>query len=100
MRNEDTARRCKSPRMRSASTLAAGWLAVALALSPAALAAGENDGDSKTAQAEQRERDTAKASTERGDKPTTDLESCKRDAEGMKGPDRSRFMTACLRERK
>ena len=29
-----------------------------------------------------------------------DLESCKRDADGMRGPERSRFMTQCLRERK
>ncbi len=29
-----------------------------------------------------------------------DLASCKRDADGMRGPERSRFMTACLRERK
>ncbi|HEX2829823.1 MAG TPA: hypothetical protein VHP37_25980 [Burkholderiales bacterium] len=29
-----------------------------------------------------------------------DLASCKRDADGMRGPERSRFMTKCLRERK
>ena len=29
-----------------------------------------------------------------------DLASCKRDADGMRGPERSRFMTQCLRERK
>ncbi len=28
-----------------------------------------------------------------------DLDTCKRDAEGMKGPERSRFMTACLKDR-
>lgn len=28
-----------------------------------------------------------------------DLDTCKRDAAGMKGPERSRFMTACLKDR-
>ena len=28
-----------------------------------------------------------------------DLDTCKRDANGMKGPERSRFMTACLKDR-
>jgi hypothetical protein len=28
-----------------------------------------------------------------------DLTTCKRDADGMRGPERSRFMTECLRER-
>jgi hypothetical protein len=29
-----------------------------------------------------------------------DLASCKRDADGMRGPERSRFMTQCLKERR
>jgi hypothetical protein len=29
-----------------------------------------------------------------------DLDSCRRDADGMRGPERSRFMTQCLKERK
>ena len=29
-----------------------------------------------------------------------DLETCRRDADGMRGPERSRFMTQCLKERK
>jgi hypothetical protein len=29
-----------------------------------------------------------------------DLTTCKRDADGMRGPERSRFMTDCLKERR
>ena len=30
---------------------------------------------------------------------TRDLDSCRRDARGLEGPERSRFMTECLRTR-
>ena len=50
------------------------------------------------------------ATAERGGEPkkdsapavrgSDDLSTCKRDADGMHGPERSRFMTQCLRERR
>ena len=39
------------------------------------------------------------AEKKRPNRTRDDLDSCKRDAEGMKGPERARFMTECLRER-
>jgi hypothetical protein len=60
--------------------------------------------DDKTAPAtEKREEPRDEPRPESRDKAVRtgdDLESCKRDADGMKGPERSRFMTECLRERK
>ena len=34
------------------------------------------------------------------ERKSDDLTTCKRDADGMRGPERSRFMTRCLKERK
>jgi hypothetical protein len=86
-------------RIRSTCLLAAGALACAVLLSPAH--AGESNTDGKASQAEQKEK--GRETTSQDDsaaKAPSDLESCKRDADGMKGPERSRFMTACIKERK
>lgn len=85
---------------------AAALLAAALAVSPAALASNR---DSKAGapdrSADKNAEKTAerKSADDRGsakDQPEDNLESCKRDADGMKGPERSRFMTECLKERR
>jgi len=88
-------------RMRPGTVLAAGALAAGLALSP--LCAQASNNDSKAAQVEQKGKESdqkSSADTKAADKAPNDLVSCKRDADGMRGPERSRFMTACLRERK
>jgi hypothetical protein len=72
---------------------ALGW-AVVLAPLPAAA----SNKDSKTSP--QKNVDQRSASDANAAKPRDELDTCKRDAEGMKGPERSRFMTACLKERK
>ena len=70
---------------------------------PPAFAAEEPDRDPKEANAPAAEEPAAKpdhdrrALERRGD---DDLTSCRRDADGMRGPERSRFMTRCLKERK
>jgi hypothetical protein len=35
----------------------------------------------------------------KGDGKARDLDSCRRDARGLEGPERARFMTECLRTR-
>jgi len=78
--------------------VAAAVLAWGFAVPPAA---GSNN-DSKEAQAQQKDKGgkSASSSERSQDKAPNEFESCKRDADGMKGPERSRFMTACLTERK
>jgi hypothetical protein len=39
------------------------------------------------------------ATKKRGDAKGRDLSSCRRDAKGLHGPERARFMTECLRNR-
>jgi hypothetical protein len=65
------------------------------------VATGSADGDRPRPQTGDRTNDRTPAR----DRPDTarvgdDLDSCKRDADGMRGPERSRFMTQCLKERK
>ena len=70
----------------------------ALALPAAAAADGDRGGKSANAAAESETRPKQdRRAEERGG---SDLASCKRDADGMRGPERSRFMTQCLKERK
>lgn len=71
----------------------------ALALPPAH--AAESDRREKAADAPAAgriEQDAKKARP--AERLGDDLGSCKRDADGMRGPERSRFMTQCLRERR
>ena len=90
--------------MRSSYALIAVLLG-ALAVTSAG-AAEERDGD-KGGDAEKSVAAAEPHSEDRGAKKDTrtgasgsDLVTCKRDADGMRGPERSRFMTQCLRERK
>ena len=54
--------------------------------------------ESKSERAEEQSRkDTAEK--KRPKRTRDDLDTCKRDAEGLKGPERSRFLTECLRDR-
>ena len=53
---------------------------------------------SERAEEEQSRKDDAEEK-KRPFRTRDDLDSCKRDAEGLKGPERARFMTECLRER-
>ena len=77
-------------------------LALAAVALPPALAANADGDAGKPADARSAE------DADRGDKADKrdtarngdDLDSCKRDADGMRGPQRSRFMTRCLKERK
>ena len=54
--------------------------------------------DTKSERADEQPRKNGAAKKRTG-KTRDDLDSCKRDAEGMKGPERARFLTECLRER-
>jgi hypothetical protein len=100
MNKPETVLSRKSDRMRSGGMVAAGVLACVLALSPAALLASNND--SKDTQTQQRDKGDRKGAPDEKSaaKAPSEFETCKRDADGMKGPERSRFMTACLKERK
>ena len=71
----------------------------ALALPPAHAAHAERD-KGKDASAPAADSGNAKKEARAAPRTGDDLASCKRDADGMRGPDRSRFMTQCLRERK
>ena len=64
----------------------------------AVLATGAADGERGKERASERNRDSGRRET--GARAGDDLETCKRDADGMRGPERSRFMTQCLKERK
>ena len=72
------------------------------ALTPSQLMAAESDSESRKQAEAPKERSSQQkgASVDPADKAPNDLESCKRDADGMRGPERSRFMTSCIRERK
>ena len=78
----------------------------ALMAAPAFAAVNEGDGETRSAQTAvegdaERERERERGRDMRKpERAGADLESCKRDADGMRGPERSRFMTQCLRERK
>jgi hypothetical protein len=78
---------------------AAAVLAALAVLDPAA-AAVSTDRGGKSANASGD--DGARAKQEKGaeERGESDVASCKRDADGMRGPQRSRFMTQCLKERK
>jgi hypothetical protein len=78
---------------RIVATAALGW---AIALAPLPGAASNND--SKAVQ--EKNAGQRSPSEEKAAKPQDSLDTCKRDADGKKGPERSRFMTACLKERK
>ena len=82
--------------------VAAGLLAWAIALAPGYVVAAESDNEPpKQAEApKERGAQQQAASNDPADKGPNDLESCKRDADGMRGPERSRFMTSCLKARK
>jgi len=79
-----------------ACLFAASLLACAVAPAQAA-----DNKDGKASQVEQKDKGREKASQdEPAAKPPSDLESCRDDADGKRGPERSRFMTACIRDRK
>jgi hypothetical protein len=87
--------------MRSTCVLAAALLACAIAMAPAGAQAAAANKDGKPSQVEQKDQGREKASQDAAAaKPPSDLESCRDDADGKKGPERSRFMTACIRDRK
>jgi hypothetical protein len=65
-----------------------------------ALAAAEPETDSKGAREPNKETDQGARDPRKNARTGDDLDSCRRDADGMRGPERSRFMTQCLRERK
>ena len=75
-------------------------MAAALALPPAFAAdADGSNAKAETARAAQ-EAERNKADKASAERPADDLVTCKRDADGMRGPKRSRFMTECLKERR
>ena len=74
----------------------------ALALPPAHAADGDGDGE-RAAKPEARqsgEDRNGEKEQHTESRAGDDLTTCKRDADGMRGPERSRFMTQCLKERK
>jgi hypothetical protein len=78
-----------------AVALLAGLLAV-----PAAVLASNNAGKAAADSRDAGRKSSADPAQPKDQRPGSDLESCKRDADGMKGPERSRFMTECLKQRK
>jgi hypothetical protein len=80
--------------------LAAAVLAWALAIPPAS--ASNNDNKDTQTETQQKDKGGQRPSSndKSADKSPNEFASCKRDADGMKGPERSRFMTTCLKERK
>ena len=91
-------------RSRRSSLLAAALVAWGSAFAPLHARAADNEPKQaeQTEQTATREEKSAQkaAAIDPADKAPNDLESCRRDAEGMKGPERSRFMTSCLKARK
>lgn len=72
-------------------------IAVSLALAPAHAASDRDASKSNRAEKRAVEKEAPKKADERN--PTSDTESCRRDAQGMHGPARANFMTECLRKR-
>lgn len=62
-----------------------------IALSLGAAHAASNDEKAVTPKAEEAQ--------PKAEKKTMDTDTCRRDAKGMHGPDRARFMTDCIRKR-
>ncbi|MDB5862693.1 MAG: hypothetical protein JWO70_499 [Betaproteobacteria bacterium] len=62
--------------------------------------AADQDADNKSGKPASKEAEPGTREERKGARTGDDLESCRRDADGMRGPERSRFMTQCLRERK
>jgi hypothetical protein len=60
----------------------------------------DHDGEGKGGRSANREADPAAREPRKSGRTGDDLESCRRDADGMRGPERSRFMTQCLKDRK
>ena len=77
-------------------------LLLAALASPPAFAAdtSRDDGKSESARPSDDGERAARQDKRESERVGDDLASCKRDADGMRGPERSRFMTQCLRERK
>lgn len=73
-------------------------LAVCLAFAPA-YAASDGD-DAKSERAEEKAAEKDAPNKDRVPKGASDTASCRRDAKGLHGPERARFMTECLRERR
>jgi hypothetical protein len=79
---------------------AAAGLAASLSLSfPHAYGAEDREGP-KPEQAEERATDKAAPKERRKPQAATDTVSCRRDAQGLHGPERATFMTECLKTRR
>ena len=76
---------------------AVSLLAVSCGSGSAYAVESEDTKAERTEAQDQSRKDTAEK--KRPIRTRDDLDSCKRDAEGMKGPERARFLTECLRER-
>ena len=70
-----------------------------LAASPAVIASN-NDSKAGAAANAPDQKSSADHAQPKEPKREDNLDTCKRDADGMKGPERSRFMTQCLKERR
>jgi hypothetical protein len=74
--------------------------AAVFALTPACALAADHDAEDKSGRSGNREGEAATREPRKSGRTGDDLESCRRDADGMRGPERSRFMTQCLKDRK
>ncbi len=73
--------------------IAAAGVATLVSLAPGTYSAEEHVDES----AKQQEAGPAKGESRRSEQPRLkELERCKQDARGLKGPERARFMTECL----
>src|SRR5688572_11208380 len=81
-----------------AAAAIAASLALPLSL-PSAYGADDREG-SKPEQAEERTAEKAAPKERRKPQAATDTVSCRRDAQGLHGPERATFMTECLRTRR
>ena len=71
-------------------------LCTVLVAAEPALAAENKGDDSKPSEKREADREPSKPKVDKSS-PMADLTHCKREARGMDGPDRAKFMTDCLK---
>lgn len=79
--------------------LTAAIFGASLCLNPAQAAEGGGEPVERESKATAVEHDKGDRARKKDERRPDDLESCKRDATDLHGPERARFMTDCLRER-
>ena len=79
--------------------LTASIFGASLCLNPAQAVEGGGEPAERESEKTAAEHDKRDRAGKKDERRPDDLESCKRDATELHGPERARFMTECLRER-